>query len=517
MHNHEEKTSGDMIQALRDGDRQVLRAVFMRYHRSIYRFLWLRLRSAPEAEELAQEVFMRFWETRAHLSRKSHIEQQLYRLALAALSETSPQFDDWNSELLLADHAQKPAFTRWSTPDRHALLLHEPLRTVLFLRRYENKTYHEIAAIIRTTRRGIEKMLCQALRYLEETTSPPREHKAHGWRRLFRSEPADIHQLFLYWQEGRLSHRQEKRLKRWLKETANRQRWQRLQSLWTDLRCPPVQEATPVSVQWLRFENRLVDDLAADLATEKKQPIRSVHQSFIYVLAAAVLLIVLFGFMARQWLLAPHLTSVIVKPGEQQTVLLPDYSRAELNSASSLQYPENLATDFRQLFLTGEAYFTVSPSQLPFEVRTDAGLIRSQGAAEFNLRARSGKAELYVQSGELIIFPSAAPASHADTLTARQWARFSAREVSILPNAQPERILAWRKGELYFEDTPVREALADLGRHYGKIFYIASELDSLRVSAHIRGKSAEEACAVLAEKLGLSWWKTRYGYAIGRR
>ncbi len=523
MQRPDEKISDDLIQALRRGDRQAFKAIFLRFHHAISRFLWLRVRSSLETEELLQEVFWNFWQNRDALHSGSNIELELYRAAHACVAEAEPQFPPQPEEALPEQDA--PALSTAREPLGHhfdalAARLPEPTRTILFLNRYESKTLQEIAAILRISPRKAAQELHRAIATLEQKDSSgtEMENRRQPLTAFFHRFRPNIIRLFLKWQTGTLYPWQQARLNHWLKKPEHRRRWQRLLTLWTSLRCPATPPDIPASVLWVQLENRLVDALAAGKDENTKPAVKRSNRSYVISLITAVIfLMIFFGFLARHWLLSPHLTSVNVQPAERRSVLLPDYTRVELNSATSLQYPDNLATGFRQVFLTGEAFFSVDAARQPFEVRTDAGLVRAIDAAAFNLRVRGGKGHLYVESGLVTVWRSSALSSPADTVQAGETIVFSARGIRRLPSDAARHLLAWRNGELHIENLPAGEALAEMGRHYGQIFYIATELDSMRVTAHFRDESAEEACAIIAEKLGLSWWKTRLGFALGKR
>ena len=57
----------ELLEALRDGDHEAYKTVYLHYRGPIENFLYKLLRSREEAEEIAQHVFMTLWERRAEL------------------------------------------------------------------------------------------------------------------------------------------------------------------------------------------------------------------------------------------------------------------------------------------------------------------------------------------------------------------------------------------------------------------------------------------------------------------
>ncbi|MFL3005974.1 MAG: FecR family protein [Candidatus Neomarinimicrobiota bacterium] len=88
------------------------------------------------------------------------------------------------------------------------------------------------------------------------------------------------------------------------------------------------------------------------------------------------------------------------KHGENLSLLLPDNSKAILNSGSSITYKKGFNTSHRTLYLEGEAYFEVQSLTLPFIVNTKHGEIAVLGTA-FNVKSRNDEFEVGVNSGQV--------------------------------------------------------------------------------------------------------------------
>jgi len=69
----------------------------------------------------------------------------------------------------------------------------------------------------------------------------------------------------------------------------------------------------------------------------------------------------------------------------------------KLNSESKISYSSKFNQNNRDIKLTGEAYFEVFNSPIPFKVNTDYGIIKVLGTS-FNVRARPDGLEVGVIS-----------------------------------------------------------------------------------------------------------------------
>ncbi len=81
-----------------------------------------------------------------------------------------------------------------------------------------------------------------------------------------------------------------------------------------------------------------------------------------------------------------------------EAIELPDGSIVLLNHNSSIEYDKDF--DQREISLTGEAYFNVVASEVPFIVTTDLGEVEVLGT-KFNVISNDDEMEVEVESGEV--------------------------------------------------------------------------------------------------------------------
>lgn len=189
--------------------------------------------------------------------------------------------------------------------------------------------------------------------------------------------------------------------------------------------------------------------------------------------ALALLLVALWGY--RQWagngVETLQFAVLEQENAEKRAFDLPDGSQVWLRKGSRLDCPAQFGGAERRVRLQGEAFFSVAHNaQQPFVVETpDGDQVRVLGT-EFDLKTRLDGdrkgASVYVQSGKVQFSPKGS--AEGVVLTARQKASFDAAQDRLeVDKFASLNELAWQKGGLEFERTPLAEVLRDLEQHYG--------------------------------------------------
>jgi transmembrane sensor len=171
--------------------------------------------------------------------------------------------------------------------------------------------------------------------------------------------------------------------------------------------------------------------------------------------------------------------------GEQVAVTLPDGSSFDLNSNSRVEV--DYSPQARVIRLErGEAYFKVAhDAQRPFWVHAGNRWVRAVGTA-FNVYLRPAGVQVTVSEGTVNVVNAnghesppadASYAKAAAAVTAGEQAdsRGRADVIRTLNTAQLNRLLAWRKNSLYFQDEPLGDVVNELMRYTPLRIEIADE------------------------------------------
>ncbi|MGX7835480.1 FecR family protein, partial [Campylobacter fetus subsp. venerealis] len=182
------------------------------------------------------------------------------------------------------------------------------------------------------------------------------------------------------------------------------------------------------------------------------------------------------------------------KSGEKKKIQLPDGSTVTMNSESELIFKSDFGQQHRELILTGEAYFEVSPdSLLPFSVQSrnlqtialgTSFTISSYPGSKQEVKLFTGKVSVERQNeeGDLI---------HTMFLTPGEEALLNNDEFKKVL-FDPSKALLWTKGILYFDNTPLQEVLEILERWYGVDITVSGKGTAInKVSGEFRKDNLE--------------------------
>ncbi len=167
------------------------------------------------------------------------------------------------------------------------------------------------------------------------------------------------------------------------------------------------------------------------------------------------------GRDARSVAQAPAMREYATPRGRRAVLRLLDGTEITLNADSKLQAPVTFAASQRDVYLEGEAYFSVvHDAARPFVVHTGSGAIRDIGT-RFGVHAY-GDAER-----ERVAVVEGAVALAGTPLRAGQVATLSRTgTIRVLRNARVTDEVAWTRGRLVFTNVPLEEAAERLGRWY---------------------------------------------------
>lgn len=200
--------------------------------------------------------------------------------------------------------------------------------------------------------------------------------------------------------------------------------------------------------------------------------------------------------------------------GEKKEITLTDGSKVTLNAGSKFRYPGQFADGERDVYLDGEAFFSVAPDKKkPFKVISGNMAIKVLGT-EFNVRTygedelasvsvRTGKVQ--VETGEMM---SRLIAGDHITLNNRT-KDFRKNTVEI------KSITYWIHGGLAFHETPINDVAKELTRIYNhKIrFEKGQTFNNLIIGEH-DNKSLESVLKSIEYTSGIKFRKEGEEYVL---
>lgn len=155
-------------------------------------------------------------------------------------------------------------------------------------------------------------------------------------------------------------------------------------------------------------------------------------------------------------------------PGVKSHLTLTDGSQVILNSGSELKYIQNFEKDRREVFLKGEAFFSVAKDSLrPFIVNSRETTTTALGTS-FNVRAYRGETlEVSLLTGKVAVNREGM-SEEAVTLLPGEALKIDTKNDQLLKSSfNRELVIGWTKKWIIFQKTPLLEAIRVLENWYG--------------------------------------------------
>ncbi|MBX6333003.1 MAG: FecR domain-containing protein, partial [Gemmatimonadaceae bacterium] len=234
--------------------------------------------------------------------------------------------------------------------------------------------------------------------------------------------------------------------------------------------------------------------------------------------AIAALLVVSLGVAGWWWrshaapAASPHTTlwrEYATARGQRAEVLLTDGTRVWLSVDSRLRVPMDYGARARTVRLEGEAFFDVQhDARRPFRVQASGAVAEDLGT-RFLVRAYPDDpgAMVVVAEGSVALGPDSTPAPRGVSLERGERGDIDPSGfVTVTPDVDVDRYLAWRHGRLELEHVPLERAIHDLERWYGITITLSdSSLAQVPVTARLESGSVDDALDVLARTLGIRY------------
>lgn len=226
------------------------------------------------------------------------------------------------------------------------------------------------------------------------------------------------------------------------------------------------------------------------------------HSRWVNLAAAASVLVIALGSVIQ---LTPQ--QFATGKGEQRRVVLEDGSVAFLNTQSRIAV--SYRADARAIeLIEGEVWFNVeSNAARPFVVTGDFASARAVGTA-FAVREADQATFVGVSEGLVAVQPTSGQASIGllpIQLAAGEGSTVDANGIQSL-DFDPDVALAWRRGQLIYENITLAALLADLNRYLPATMTLNDDaLAQLEVSAVLFIDDQQAMLEALATTLPLKW------------
>jgi ferric-dicitrate binding protein FerR (iron transport regulator) len=167
-----------------------------------------------------------------------------------------------------------------------------------------------------------------------------------------------------------------------------------------------------------------------------------------------------------------QLKQAVTQPGERKLLQLSDGTKIWLCPSSSLQYPDQLTGNYREVKLEGEAFFEVAKDKVhPFIIHSGRMQTQVVGTS-FNIQAykKQDKLSVTVVTGIVKVTGTATLGSPSAQvmLKPNQRALFNPNTGSLTGENYPDaqQMLKRKDGILTYNGTPIQKVIADFSLFY---------------------------------------------------
>lgn len=324
---------------------------------------------------------------------------------------------------------------------------------------------------------------------------------------------------------GEENSEDEKEISEWLDaDASNRRKLKEFEYIWTSAagKTGLKQKWTEIDNDWQELKEQIDQqntDSAETPSSLKILPSRHSNgklKQFLQV-AAAVLIVGLAGFFAykfspkkSQKKEAPAMRVFTTEKGEHLNLTLSDGTQVILNADSKLKLPEKLASNKRQVYLQGEAYFKVTHnSGRPFLVHSAGTTTRDLGTA-FVIRAYSDDSQvlLVVAEGRVKFEPDTEDSQKYSIVTGNQLIKYDVEEEEVTKKKVKDLdlYLGWTEGHLNFKNEPMSKVARRLEHHYDvNVIFKDKDIETKKLTASLNSKKITNVLNVIAKALDIHY------------
>jgi transmembrane sensor len=286
-------------------------------------------------------------------------------------------------------------------------------------------------------------------------------------------------------------------INQWLSDSDDNQRYfEHFELIWMQSKRLAAHSNVDEDAAWKRFKKRTQ-------TLKEETPVIPLYPkpAFNFLRVAAMLVITACAGWVAYLLFNPGSSQQLAISSGTRTLIdtLPDGSVVTLNKKSTISYPEHFTGNTRQVTLTGEAFFDVTPDKSkPFIISVNDVTVRVVGTS-FNVKDNAEKTEVIVETGLV------------EVANKDQKVEISPREKATVIKASPELVRQnvqdqfynyYRTGKLVCEDTPLWKLVEILNETYEANIVIENDrIKDLIINTTFDQKSLDSTLSIVGETL----------------
>lgn len=306
--------------------------------------------------------------------------------------------------------------------------------------------------------------------------------------------------------EGELPKREERELASWISESdANEQYYTSIKNRW-EAAIDDMSRIAQTENEWSRFLSRIKKDYQSNIFRY------SSDAQILYRFAAILILGIVLGalVMNRSLKQGPVFITSFAPNGSISQMVLADSSIVYLNAGSEIRYSPIAGNNSREVFLKGEAWFSVTKNaKKPFVVHTPYYDVNVRGT-RFNVKAYEDDADVSTTLEEgAVEITSSEKFKLAKKILLQPGQQLVLNKDSrnlMVKKVDTRLFTSWKENKLVFINMNLKELIVMLERKYGVDIEVSDKsLLDYHYDGTIKNETILEVLNLLKETLPIKY------------
>jgi len=313
---------------------------------------------------------------------------------------------------------------------------------------------------------------------------------------------------------GEIAPDEKTELDRWLKQSRKNQNlYDEIEAAWQQTELHDLPVSFDLAQEWTQLQQRLQLESEPIMKKRSRYRFGEFLDKYVgvfrpglrpaFVLCVTLLIFITIFHIFRDQSEKSEYLEIFTAYKQQIEFVFSDGSKVRLNSGSSIKFLDIFSDTLREVYLSGEAFFEVTPAHRPFVVITDNAETKVLGT-QFNVWSRGTQTRVIVKSGK-VQFSSLSNQNQTVELVKDQMSWIvNCSSPEIPQQVDAEYLLGWLDGRFVFEKAPLKELIAELQRSYDVTIELEDiELENHTITANFDNSSLETMLESICLTLGI--------------
>jgi transmembrane sensor len=284
----------------------------------------------------------------------------------------------------------------------------------------------------------------------------------------------------------------------WLNaDEANHLYYAQFKRIWDESLLVAANSTVDEDAAYNRLQRRIKNSQEKSVTEEATiTPIQKKRTNWLAI-AASFIAICTLSYFAVSYFTGPPKMITLASNDKVLTDTLPDGSVITMNESSAINYPENFKGNIREVKLTGEAFFNVTPDKTkPFIIKVNDVTVRVVGTS-FNIKSRGGKTEVIVETGIVNVKKAG---NQINLKPGERTETDNSRDDLTKQNIKGKLYNYYASHELVCDQTPLTELVQALNSIYGANIVIGNKkIEDLPITTVFKDQSLSQVLMVVSE------------------